>query len=90
MHHKLIRTASTHHSLNHLHALVPHLVDGSSNVHQLLLLDLLQHIVNTDEGTSTSNTSTACMDRDDYYIIATGADAGQWCRNWGGGGISGC
>ena len=69
MHLKLIRTVCTHHSLNHLHALVPHLVDGSCNVHQLLLLDLLQHVVDTDEGTSTSNTSTACttmgMHRDD-------------------------
>ena len=49
----------THRSLHHLHALVPHLVDGSCNVHHLLLLDLLQDIVNADEGTSTTNTSTA-------------------------------
>ena len=48
----------THRSLYHLHALVPHLVDGSCNVHHLLLLDLLQHIVHADEGASTTNTST--------------------------------
>ena len=45
-------------SLDHLHALVPHLVDGSCNVHHLLLLDLLQDIVNADEGPSATNTST--------------------------------
>ena len=48
----------THRSLDHLHALVPHLVDGSCNVHHLLLLDLLQDIVNTDEGAGTTHTST--------------------------------
>ena len=46
----------THRSLRHLHALVPHLVDDSCNVHHLLLLDLLQDIVNADEGTSMPNT----------------------------------
>ena len=45
-------------SLHHLHALVSHLVDGSCNVHHLLLLDLVQDIVYADEGTSTSNSST--------------------------------
>ena len=54
-------SCTTYRCLDYLHALVPHLVDGSCNVHHLLLLDLLQHIVNTDEGTSTSNTSAACM-----------------------------
>ena len=52
---------NTYRSLDHLHALVPHLVDGSCNVHHLLLLDLLQHIVNADEGTSATNTSTLEM-----------------------------
>ena len=47
--------------LDHFHALVPHLVDCSCNVHHFLFLDLLQHTVDTDEGTSASNTSTACM-----------------------------
>ena len=45
-------------SLHHLCALVSHLVDGSCNVHHLLLLDLVQDIVYADEGTSTSNSST--------------------------------
>ena len=48
----------TYHGLDHLHTLVSHLVDGSCNVHHLLLLDLLQDIVNADESTSTTNTST--------------------------------
>ena len=50
--------SSAHWSLHHHHALVPHLVDGSCNVHHLLLLDLLQDIVNANEGTSATNTST--------------------------------
>ena len=45
-------------SLHHLRPLVSHLVDGSCNVHHLLLLDLVQDIVYADEGTSTSNSST--------------------------------
>ena len=38
---------------------MPHLVDGSCNVHHLLILDLLQDAVNADEGPSATNTSTA-------------------------------
>ena len=45
--------------VDHLHTLVSHLVDGSCNVHHSLLLDLVQDIVQANEGTSTSNTSTA-------------------------------
>ena len=48
----------TYHSLYHLHALVSHLVDGSCNVHHLLLLDLLQDIINADEGSCTTYSST--------------------------------
>ena len=51
----------TYRSLNHLHALMPHPVDGSCNVHHLLFLDLSQHIVDADERTSTTNTSTIHM-----------------------------
>ena len=58
----ILISLATYRCLDHLHALVPHLVDCSCNVHHLLLLDLLQDTVNTDEGTSTSNTSTVCMD----------------------------
>ena len=51
------RLVQTYWSLDHLHALVPHLVDGSCNVHHLLLLDLLQDIVHANEGTSAPDTS---------------------------------
>ena len=49
---------NAYNSLDHLHALVSHLVDDSCNVHHLLLLDLFQDIVNADEGPSATNTST--------------------------------
>ena len=64
--------SQTHRCLDHLHALVPQLVDGSCNVHHLHLLDLLQHVVNTDEGTSTSNTSTACMHKSGQEMTGPG------------------
>ena len=44
---------------------MPHLVDGSCNVHHLLLLDLLQDVVNADEGPSTTNTSTGDKNHSD-------------------------
>ena len=47
-----------YHCLDHLHALVSHLVDDSCNVYHLLLFDLFQGIANADEGSSTTNTST--------------------------------
>jgi hypothetical protein len=40
---------------------VSHLVDGSCNVHHLLLLDLLLDNVYADEGPSATNTSTIIM-----------------------------
>ena len=52
------RTIITYWSLDHLHTLVSHLVDGPCNVYHLLLLDLIQDIINTYEGTCTPNTST--------------------------------
>ena len=51
---------TTYWSLDHLHALMPQLIDGPCNVHFVFLLDLLQNIVNANESTSTSNTSTVC------------------------------
>jgi len=48
----------TYHSLDHLHPLLPDSLDHSLYVHQILLLNLLQNTVNSNEGASTPNSST--------------------------------
>jgi hypothetical protein len=57
--------------LDHAHTLFPHLVDGSSNVHQIFLLGLLQDIVNADEGASAANASAA--EKNSHEMINVGS-----------------
>ena len=48
----------THQGLYHLHSLFPQFVDDGDNVHPVFLLSLLQGMVDGDECTSPSHTST--------------------------------
>ena len=50
--------AVTHRSLNHFHSSLSHLGDGSWDVYYLFFLQLLQNVVNGNECTSTTYSST--------------------------------
>ena len=47
-----------HLALNHLHSLVAHLDNDSINVHKTFCFNLVKAIVQSDVGTSTTNSST--------------------------------
>ena len=47
--------------LDHLHSSLPDFGDGSWDVHHLLFLYLLQDIVNGNECTCSTYTSTGCI-----------------------------
>ena len=59
--------------LNHFHSLVAHLDNDSINVHQTFCFNLVQHIIQSDVGTSTSNSSTE-KDAHNYDSIITTAE----------------
>ena len=49
----------SYHCLDHLHPLVPDLVDNARNVHHFLPAQLLQYMVYGDESPSPAHSSTA-------------------------------
>ena len=51
----------SHISLDHLHSSLSYLGDGSWDVHYLLFPYLLQDVINSNECTCATHTSTVCM-----------------------------
>ena len=54
-----LRLCNTYRSLNHLHSPLSHLLHGSFDVHSVFSLHLVQSDIQSNEGPSSSHTSTA-------------------------------